>query len=108
VFNSRNTYCLTKIHKNAHKIDYNHDTGSKLENLLLFDINIVSSVSAQKLKCPSSSRFVPEPFQLGSAQLGKFQLKLITKLGIVYLNAQTLRHLASSSPQVQRYKENIM
>ena len=32
-----------------------------------------SSVSAQTLKCPGS-----EPFQLDSAQLGKFQLELIT------------------------------
>ena len=36
------------------------------KNLLVIDIHIVSSVSAQKLKCPSL------------AQLGKFQLELIT------------------------------
>ena len=35
VFNSKNTYCLTQIHKNDHKIDYNHDTGPKLGNLIV-------------------------------------------------------------------------
>ena len=43
----------------------------------LIHINIVSMVSAQKLKCPSLARLSWEPFQLGSAQLGKFQLELI-------------------------------
>ena len=48
--------------------------------MLLIDIHIVSSVSARKLKCPSSARLGSEPFQLGSAQLGKFQLELITRV----------------------------
>ena len=43
-----------------------------------FDIN--SSVSAQNLKCSSLAWLGSEPFQLGSAQLGKFQLELITRL----------------------------
>ena len=47
--------------------------------MLLIDIHFVSSVSARKLKCPSSTRLGSEPFQLGSVQLGKFQLELITK-----------------------------
>ena len=45
--------------------DYNHDTGTKLGNfivilkkdinLLLNEVHNVSSVSSQKLKCPSSA-----------------------------------------------------
>ena len=31
---SKDTYCLTLIHKNDLEIDYNHDTGLKLENLI--------------------------------------------------------------------------
>ena len=31
IFNSKNTYCHIKIQKIDHKIDYNHDTGTKLE-----------------------------------------------------------------------------
>ena len=43
----------------------NHDTEARLENLLNIDIHIFSSVSVQKLKCPSSAwSFL--------AQLGKF------------------------------------
>ena len=41
-----------------HKIDYNQDTGPKLGNLFVVlnkDQKFVSSVSAQKLKCPSSA-----------------------------------------------------
>ena len=45
---------------------------------VLNDVHIVSSVSAQKLEGPSSAQLGSEPFQLGSAQLRKFQLKLIT------------------------------
>ena len=43
-------------------------------------VGIVSSVSAQKLKCPSSARLGLETFQLGLAQLGKSRLELITRL----------------------------
>ena len=31
IFNSKNTYCHIKIQKIDHKIDYNHDTVTKLE-----------------------------------------------------------------------------
>ena len=47
-------------------IGCNHEKATKLENLLLIDVHINSSISAQKLRCSSS------------AQLGKFQLELIT------------------------------
>jgi hypothetical protein len=62
-----------KIHKNAYKIDYNHETGTKLKNLLLIDIHIVSSVSARKLMYPSLARLRSiwldsELFRLGSAR----------------------------------------
>ena len=43
------TFYATKIQINDHKIDFNHDTEAKLQNLknlLLNDVNIVSSVSA--------------------------------------------------------------
>ena len=56
------------------RIGYNHDTGRKLGNLIVvlsscknlrfFDIYIViivSSVSAQKLKCPSLAQLGSEP-----------------------------------------------
>ena len=49
--------------------------------MLFFDIHIVSIVSsvlAQKLKCPSSARLGLEPSQLGLARAGKFQLELIS------------------------------
>ena len=42
--------------------------------MLLIDIHFVGSVSARKLKCPSSARLCSEYFKLG-----KFQLELITK-----------------------------
>ena len=53
------TFYATKIQINDHEIDLNHDTEAKLgnlKNLLLNDVHIVSSVSARKLKCPSSAR----------------------------------------------------
>ena len=31
----KDTYCLTLIHKNDLEIDYNHDTGLKLGNLIV-------------------------------------------------------------------------
>ena len=71
------------------KIDYNHDTDSKLENFVLIDKNIFSSVSARKLKCLSVARLGSEPFQLGSAQLGKFQLELITTVSNLICSALT-------------------
>ena len=52
-----------------------------LKNCRFFDIHIVgivSSVSARKLKYPSSARLGSEPSQLGLARAGKFQLKLIS------------------------------
>ena len=55
----------------------------ELQNLHFFDIHIVkivSSVSARKLKCPSSARLGSEPSQLGLARAGKFQLELITTI----------------------------
>ena len=42
-------FYATKIQINDHKIDFNHDTEAKLQNLknlLLNDVHIVSSVSA--------------------------------------------------------------
>ena len=53
------TFYATKIQINDHEIDLNHDTEVKLgnlKNLLLDDLHIVSSVSARKLKDPSSAR----------------------------------------------------
>ena len=50
---------------------------------VLIDKNIFNWVSARKLKCLSSARLGWEPFQLGSAQLGKFQLELITTVSSV-------------------------
>ena len=62
-----------------------HDTGTKLENLIVvlkkfatYWYMYCQLGFSSKLKCPSSARLSSEPFQLGSAQLGKFQLKLIT------------------------------
>ena len=43
-------------------------------------VSIVSSVSARKLKCPSSARLGSEPSQLGLAWAGKFQLELISSI----------------------------
>ena len=48
-------------------------------NFLTYILSEVSSVSARKLKCPSSARLGSEPSQLGSARAGKFQLGLITR-----------------------------
>ena len=52
---------------------------------IFFDIHIVkivSSVSARKLKCPSSAWLGSKPSQLGLARAGKFQLELITTKSI--------------------------
>ena len=63
-----------------------HSTCTKLENLdNIFNpgkniATFVSSVSAQKLKCPSSAWLGSETSQLGLAQAGKFQLELITTI----------------------------
>ena len=46
--------------------------------LYLLTKNIFCSVPARKLKCLSLPRLGSEPFQLDLAQLGKFQLELIT------------------------------
>ena len=73
------TFYATKIQINDHEIDLNHDTEAKLgnlKNLLLNDVHIVSSVSAQKLKCPSSARLRTFIARLGSSW--KFQLELIS------------------------------
>ena len=69
------------------KICFYHDKSTKLgnlivfvtctKNLLLIDIHKVSSVSARKLKCPSSARLGSELSQLRLARAGKFQLELI-------------------------------
>jgi hypothetical protein len=69
-----------------HKIDYNQDTGPKLGNLFVVlnkDQKFVSSVSAQKLKCPSSARLGSELSQLGLTRAGKFQLELISSFHAV-------------------------
>ena len=53
------TFYATKIQINDHETDLNHDREAKLgnlKNLLLNDVHIVSSVLAQKLKCPSLAR----------------------------------------------------
>ena len=60
--------------------------------MLLIDIDIVSLVSARKLKCPSSAWLGSGPFKLGSAQLGKFQLKLITSISTFIFNEAILRN----------------
>ena len=70
---------------NDHEIDWNHDTRAKLGNLKNLLLNDVSSVSAQKLECPSSAWLVSNPFQLGLAQLGIFQLELITSVQGVWI-----------------------
>ena len=68
------------------RIDFNHDKSTKWENflpgkkLLLIDVHKVSLVSARKLRCPSSAQLGSQPSQTGLAQLGKFQLELITTL----------------------------
>ena len=50
------------------------------ENLIVNNIKKKSSsVSAPKLKCPSSAWLGSEPSQLGSARAGNFRLGLITK-----------------------------
>ena len=58
----------------------NHEIGTKLEEFhssklapKIRHIMTYSSVSAQKLSCPSSARNL-----FGSAQFGKFQLELLT------------------------------
>ena len=54
-----------------------------VKNLQFVDIHIasiVSSVSARKLKCPSSARLDSETSQLGLARAGKFQLELISNM----------------------------
>ena len=48
--------------------------------MLLIDVHKVSLVSARKLRCPSSAQLGSQPSQTGLAQLGKFQLELITTL----------------------------
>ena len=68
--------------------------------MLFFDIHIVSifsSVSARKLKCPSSARLGSELSQLGLARVGKFQLKLISTILVT-----TIRNILS---KVTTYKE---
>ena len=78
------------------KNHYNHDTGPKLGNMIVvlnLDLEYVNSILARKLKCPRSTRLCSEPFHLNWAQLGKFQLKLITKSYIFifyYLSGFTL------------------
>ena len=73
---------------NDHKTFQEHDMQAKSDNKKLekmakkkFQLGNFSSVSARKLKCPSSARLGSEPSQLGSTRAGKFQLGLITKLG---------------------------
>ena len=88
IFYSKNPFYLTYIYIGDHKIVKNwlnhNSTCTKLENLDdIFNqgqkiASFVSSVLARKLKCPSSAWLGLEPFQLGSAQLGKFQLEIIT------------------------------
>ena len=71
------------LHKIDHKIDFIHDRGPKLGNLIVVlnqDLKFISSDSAQKLKCSSSARLGSKPFQLGSVQLRKFQLELIATI----------------------------
>ena len=57
------TFYATSLQINNHEIDLNHDTDAKLgnlKNLLPNDVHMVSSVSARKLKCPSSARLGSE------------------------------------------------
>ena len=72
------------------KLCFYHEKSTKLgnliafvtctKNLLLIDIHKVSSVSARKLKCPSSVRLGSKLSQLGLARAGKFQLEPITSV----------------------------
>ena len=48
------------------RIAYNHDTGTKLENSYLC-IKKFSSISARKLKCPSSARLSSGNFSSNSS-----------------------------------------
>ena len=66
LFTYKNTFCATNVQINDHEIDWNHDTGlliiktwgkNELNKICdFFIVGIVSSVSARKLKCPSSAR----------------------------------------------------
>ena len=60
------------------KILVDHDRGTKSEFFDIDILSIVSSVSAQKSKCPSSAQLGSEPSQLGLARAGKFQLEPIS------------------------------
>ena len=59
-------------------MNINHDRGTKSEFFDIHILCIVSSVSARKLKCPSSAQLGSEPSQLGLARVGKFQLEPIS------------------------------
>ena len=60
-----------------------------LKNLLFFTVGIVSSVSARKLKCPSSARlgtFIAR----ARSRAGKIQLEVITRKYVLYLKVANL------------------
>ena len=66
-------------------MNINHDRGTKSEFFDIHILCIVSSVSARKLKCPSSAQLGSEPSQLGLARAGKFQLEPISSRLVPYL-----------------------
>ena len=59
-------------------MNINHDRGTKSEFFDIHILCIVSSVSARKLKCPSSAPLGSEPSQPGLARARKFQLEPIS------------------------------
>ena len=69
----KNTY----FHIQIHKIDHNHDTGTKLEFDCSSELRSQLGFSS-KIECSNYAPLGSEPFQLGLAQLGKFQPELIT------------------------------
>jgi len=76
--------------------------------LLPIEVHIVKSVSTRKLKCPSSARLGLEPFQLGLAQLGKFQIKLITKVrGYRIVKKGLSRRLTDIEHERRRAKSEV-
>ena len=53
----KNTYCLTTIHKNDLKIDYNYDTGVKLGNLTVVSVGVKTCNFFTYILLVSSARF---------------------------------------------------
>ena len=84
---------------NDHEIDYNHDTGKRLGNLI---VNIVSSVSARKLKCPSSARLRTFIARAGSSR------KIPARTHLYYLRQNSLSFKASKGRVEGGYKDETL